>query len=257
MLKRRSFTPMPMPDLVIQRVNTIGEREKQGRTFQFLNQRGEPYEWTDKVPEDGPEFQGLLDENEGTAVYPDVSAELPGVELEVEECDYQTIADEPETDFRDLAGAALHTAGIDANAMIWNTRGGDIPPAGGPALIKANGDKIVYKLMFDLPDAGFGVPGADDTLAIGNDRRDDASTVVMAADEDTVGQGYPTRTHRSAVGNQPYNTYAPQTTYLQLGMVRAHRSVLEANRLARMTTEERLLATTTTASKPFIDDVTH
>ena len=40
-------------------------------------------------------------------------------------------------------------------------------------------------------------------------------------------------------------------------MVRAHRSVLEANRLARMTKEERLLATTTTALKPFIDNMTH
>ena len=203
MLKLRSFTPMPMPDAVIQRVNTIGEREKQGRTFRFLNQRGELYEWTDEVPEDDPDFQGLLDENEGTVVYPDVSAELPGVELELEERDYQTVADEPEPDFRDLAGAALHNAGIDADAMIRNAWGGDILPAGGPALIEADGDEIVYELTFDLPDAGFGVPGAGDMLEIGNNRRDDASTVVMAANDDTVGQRYPTQTRKNAVGNQP------------------------------------------------------
>jgi hypothetical protein len=178
---------MPMPDLVIQRVNRIRERMKQGRTFRFLNRHGEPYEWTEEVPEDNPEFQGLLDENEGTTVCPDVSAELLGVELEVEERDYQTIEDEPEPDFRDLARAALHNAGIDANTKIRNERGGDIPPAGGPALIKADGDEIVYELTFDLPDAGFGVPGADDTLEIGDDRQDDASTVVMAANDDTVG----------------------------------------------------------------------
>ena len=53
-LKRRSFTPMPMPDRVIKRVNTIGEREGQGRTFRFLNRRKEPYEWTDSVPDDNP-----------------------------------------------------------------------------------------------------------------------------------------------------------------------------------------------------------
>ncbi len=46
-------------------------------------------------------------------------------------------------------------------------------------------------------------------------------------------------------------------TFLHLGMAQAHRSVLEANRLARMTKEEGLLATMTTASKPFIDDVPH
>jgi len=38
---------------------------------------------------------------------------------------------------------------------------------------------------------------------------------------------------------------------------RVHRSVLEANRLARMTKEERLLVTTTTTSEPFVDDVMH
>jgi hypothetical protein len=37
-LKRRSFTPMPMPDWVIKQVDAIGEREGQGRTFCFLNQ---------------------------------------------------------------------------------------------------------------------------------------------------------------------------------------------------------------------------
>ena len=44
-------------------------------------------------------------------------------------------------------------------------------------------------------------------------------------------------------------------TFLQLGTERAHRSVLEANRLARMTKEERLLATTTTTSEHYVDDV--
>ena len=70
-----------MPDRVIKRVNTIGAREKQGRDFWFLNRRKEPFEWTDEVPEDDPEFQGLLEE---PAAYPDLSAaprrqrELPG-----------------------------------------------------------------------------------------------------------------------------------------------------------------------------------
>ncbi len=49
-LKQRSFTPYPMQDRVIKHVNTIGLREKQGRTFWFLNRRQEPYEWMDTVP---------------------------------------------------------------------------------------------------------------------------------------------------------------------------------------------------------------
>ena len=109
---------MLMPDHVIRRVNAIGKREKQGRAFRFLNRRGEPYEWTDEVPEDDPEFQGLLDENEDTAVYPDISAELPGVLLEEQEQDFQTLTEEPGANFRDLAGEALHNARINAvNAL--------------------------------------------------------------------------------------------------------------------------------------------
>ena len=106
-----------MPDRVIKRVNAIGEREGQGRTFRFLNRRKEPYEWTDSVPEDDPEFQGLL-ENDDEAPYPDISAELPGVALEIEERDFTLVTDEPEDNFRDLARAALHNAGIDADQRI-------------------------------------------------------------------------------------------------------------------------------------------
>jgi hypothetical protein len=40
-------------------------------------------------------------------------------------------------------------------------------------------------------------------------------------------------------------------------MARVHRSVLEANRLARMTKEEQLLATTATTLESFVDDLTH
>ena len=117
-LKRCSFTPMPMPDHVIRQVNAIGKRKGQGHAFRFLNRRGEPYKWTDEVTEDDPELQGLLDEAEDTAVYPYVSAELPGVALEEQERNFQTITEEPEPDFRDLAEAALHNAGIDADATL-------------------------------------------------------------------------------------------------------------------------------------------
>jgi hypothetical protein len=59
-LKRRSWTALPMPDKVIDKVNKIGKSERQGREFCFLNRSKEPFSWTDSVPEDDPEFQGLL-----------------------------------------------------------------------------------------------------------------------------------------------------------------------------------------------------
>ncbi len=45
-----------MPDWVIKRVNQIEAKEKQGRTFWFLNRRAELYEWMDTVPDDDLEF---------------------------------------------------------------------------------------------------------------------------------------------------------------------------------------------------------
>ena len=59
-----SLTVMPMPDRVVQCVNAIGIKEKQGRAFRFLNRWREPYEWTDLIPEDDPKFQVLLEEEE-------------------------------------------------------------------------------------------------------------------------------------------------------------------------------------------------
>ncbi len=114
-LKRRSFTPMPMPDRVIKQVNKIGEREGQGQTFCFLNQKKQAYEWTDEVPKDNNDFQGLLEDEVEAAPYPDISAELQGVELDEEEREFQTILDETELDFRDMAAAALLNAGIDGD----------------------------------------------------------------------------------------------------------------------------------------------
>jgi hypothetical protein len=151
-LKHRSFTPMPMPDHVIRRVNTIGKREGQGRAFRFLNRCGEPYKWMDKVPEDEPEFQGLLGETEDTAVFPDVSAELPGVALEEQKHNFQTITEEPKPDFRDLSEAVLHNAGIDADDMLQRAHLENAPR--GPAVVEAEDNEIVYEITFDLPNAG-------------------------------------------------------------------------------------------------------
>jgi hypothetical protein len=190
-LKRRSFTPMPMPARVKRRVDAIGAREGQGRQFRFLNRRREPYEWSDEVLEDDPEFQGLLDETEDTAVFPDVSAELPGVELEENEQDFRTVTEDQDPDFPELAGAALHNAGIDAADAIRRAREHDLPNPGGPTLVEADKDEIVYELTFDLRDAGlapaFGAPGEP----LG-DERDDTLVAAVPTDNDaSVGRRYP------------------------------------------------------------------
>jgi hypothetical protein len=174
-LKRREFTEMPMPDTVITRVNLIGQREKQGRTFRFLNRRRDPFEWTDEVPEDDPEFQGLLDDEVEAALYPDISAELPGVRLEMTESDFPAITDDPDPDFAALAAIALDNAGIDDAARARAARDAgallhEDARGGGAALVKADDDKIVYELTFDLPDDGL-IPNYDDDRRCTNGRR--------------------------------------------------------------------------------------
>jgi hypothetical protein len=63
-LKQRSFTPYSTPDRFIKWVNQISAQEKQDLSFRFLNCRADPYKWTDEVPEDDMESQGLLEDEE-------------------------------------------------------------------------------------------------------------------------------------------------------------------------------------------------
>ncbi len=67
------------------------------------------------------EFQGLLDEDKA-APYPGISAEPPGVELELEESNFQLITDDPEPNFHELAAAALDNAGINPTKRIQVAR---------------------------------------------------------------------------------------------------------------------------------------
>jgi hypothetical protein len=71
-LKCCLFTAIPMSDCIIKRVNAINACEKQGQEFCSLNRQLEPFEWTNLVPNDDPEFQGLLEKEEP------VACSLPG-----------------------------------------------------------------------------------------------------------------------------------------------------------------------------------
>jgi hypothetical protein len=168
-----------MPDHVIRRVIAIGKRDGQGRAIRFLNQRGEPYQWTDEVPEDDLEFQGLLDEAEDTSVYPDVSSELLGVALEEQERNFQTITEEPEPDFQDLAEATLRNAGINADAALQRANLENAPR--GPAVVEAKDDEIIYEITCNLPDAGLQPTVGDPAVILGDDRNDNTGAVIPSS----------------------------------------------------------------------------
>ena len=126
----------------------------------------------------------------------------------------------------------------------------------GAALVEADDDEIIYEITFDLPDAGLVPPGPPDLLPLGDNRNDTAEPAVIPQDIEE-GRRNPQRACRSVIGNQPYDTYAPRTTFLQLSTVHAHRSVSKANQLARMTRHKRMMATTTCTPEDFIDDAVH
>jgi hypothetical protein len=98
----------------------------------------------------------------------------------------------------------------------------------------------MYEVTFDLPSAGLIPHNANLHIPLGDNRNDAHVLPAVPNEEPIPNQGYPARACRSAVGNQPYIAYAPRVAFLQLGMMEAHRSVLEASRLARMTKEEQL-----------------
>ena len=79
------------------------------------------------------------------ALYPDISTKLPRVELEEDEREYQTVTDKPKANFSDLANAALHNAGINADNAVQGAQAQAAVDVEwqGPVLVEANADKIV------------------------------------------------------------------------------------------------------------------
>ena len=77
-IKRRQFSPYPMPDTVIARVERYGTENALPGIFDFADRNGVLFEWNDDVDE-CPE--GILEEDD-VILYPSIAAELPGVDLE-------------------------------------------------------------------------------------------------------------------------------------------------------------------------------
>ena len=81
----------------------------------------------------------------------------------------------------------------------------------GPALLKADEDKIVYEITFGLPNVGLPLANGDLQQPLG-DNRDNTGTAAVTHDDKEV-RCYLLRARRSVITNQPYNAYAPQTTF--------------------------------------------
>jgi len=76
-VKRHAFTPYPMPDSVIKKVEAYGTLTALPGIFDFANRNGILFEWN-KVVDEFPE--GIVD-IEDVDLYPSLSAKYPGVVL--------------------------------------------------------------------------------------------------------------------------------------------------------------------------------
>ncbi len=118
-----------------------------------------------------------------------------------------------------------------------------------PEIVEANDEEVVYEIMFDLPDAGLKDDVVPPDVPIPADAPADipvhvamAAAIVADVVPEVEGQQYPTGACRSAVGNQPYDTFSPRMTFLQLREAQAHRSVLDATKYVGLTKNKQLHA---------------
>ena len=85
-----------------------------------------------------------------------------------------------------------------------------------------------------------------------------AETVDLLTDTGTSPRQYPTQLRRSVTRYTPQTTFhTPRTTFLQLGEVQVHRSVVDTMRYTKAAKEERMHATTWTATTTTRDDMEH
>jgi hypothetical protein len=231
-LKRRLFTQMPMPDSIIKRVNQIGEKEGQGQAFKFHNTKNDPFAWTDEVPKDNPQFQGLLDDE---APFPDVYTELPGVELERDAVLEPTdaVEDKPEPAFEQQAAAALENADINIAQCI--REGSDRP-----GVVGVEPGEIVYEIQLDNNvfeansvefDKGPAIDGQGEQPVVAEQVADVATVEEDAPDDGAMpavsdvpplpnipaqaAGRYPTQACRSTGDHDPYSNFSPQVQFMQ------------------------------------------
>jgi hypothetical protein len=145
------------------------------------------------------------------APYLDIPAKLPGVELEDDIDDHQVVTDKLESNFAKLAAAALENVGINPQDRLCSVHEVTNAPDQGPAIIKANQDKIMYKITFDLPDAGLTggnvVPPGQINPSTNNTNHNLANDMVdfltgANTPNEQPAQQYLTQLSRSVIGNE-------------------------------------------------------
>ncbi len=126
-VKRRAFTPYPMPDSVIKKVKVYGKSTTLPGIFDFADRNGILFEWNEEVDEFP---KGIID-IEDVVLYPSLAAEHPGVVLG---------RDQPLSSIEEELvpqGQAEDTVACNANLQPFNFPGVVAAP-----IVHANADEL-------------------------------------------------------------------------------------------------------------------
>jgi len=105
-IKRRKFDVIPTPDSVIKKINSWGRRDQATGRLVFRDRNNNPYDWEEEhdiLIEDN----AIEQEEPEPAPYPDIPAEIPGVELER---DQPAVTADPAPTDEEIADAAAANA---------------------------------------------------------------------------------------------------------------------------------------------------
>jgi hypothetical protein len=107
-IKRRKFDEYPVPDSIVTKVNTMGRRDHSNGRLRFCDRHNQPFDWDDQN-------EILIEDNAvepEPAPFPDIPAEMPGVEKESDYLNLPTtpIEEEPAPTEEELIDAAIANA---------------------------------------------------------------------------------------------------------------------------------------------------
>ena len=105
-IKRRTVTPLPMPDRIIKLITRLGKKSKQSRTtdkLTFLNRHKAKFDWDNEELDD---MDGLVDNTPRDS--DDLLAELPGMTLESDYDNNNAIQQPVESDLNIVEAAAAN-----------------------------------------------------------------------------------------------------------------------------------------------------
>ena len=116
-IKRRSFTPMPMPASVIKKVERYADAAVREGKFDFANQKGLLFKWNNVVNENAEHII-----KDGSDLYPALVLEFPGIILQRDHTRIKAIKEEDDVPQGTAEEAAMNNADIEPTVTVGVAR---------------------------------------------------------------------------------------------------------------------------------------